>query len=357
MYKHIFRRLPLYRNTNYHVWMRGIYGLLRSRIFKKPSLKYMDVALDYSCNMNCAHCFAKTLKGDREKKLSIEQYHKIAEDARSIGCLHFNLQGGEPLLMKNLPEYIKAFRPHLCHVSITTNGYLFSEEKALMLKKAGVKQIVFSLDSLDPKQHDDFRRLKGAYSRVIEGIMLAKRVQFSVSVNVTVSHQSLQSEEQRRLFDWLHKEKIPYNPILACPVGAWTGRTDIMVSHKDVAFINSLRDKYSFAQRDIHSSWVKEGCSAISETMYLTPYGDVLPCPFIHISVGNVHEEGIDKIWRRLMSENIYGQYYKKCWVAEDETFVNDLTCLYSKYDSLPISHNDPEGYRFLARYWKNMER
>ncbi len=32
----------------------------------------------------------------------------------------------------------------------------------------------------------------------------------------------------------------------------------------------------------------KIGCPAGMEKIYITPYGDVIPCPFIHIGFGNI---------------------------------------------------------------------
>jgi len=83
MFKHILNRLPLYRQTGYRVILRGICLFFAAKILKRPVLKYMDIALDYSCNMKCEHCFAISLKGEGKKRLTIEQYRAIAKVARS----------------------------------------------------------------------------------------------------------------------------------------------------------------------------------------------------------------------------------------------------------------------------------
>jgi MoaA/NifB/PqqE/SkfB family radical SAM enzyme len=312
----------------------------------------MDVAIDYRCTMKCEHCFAVySLKGSAAKKLSLGQYRAIASEAADIGCLHVNLQGGEPLLIADLTDYVGAFQPGRCHVSITTNGVLFDTEWARRLRRAGVKQVVFSLDSLDAAEHDRFRNLPGAYDKVLAGIALARRAGFSVTVNVAVSHESLRDKNQRDLFGWLERERIPYNPILACPVGGWRGRTDLLVSETDVQEINHWRQR-GFAQRDIDASWVRRGCSAAAEQVYLTPYGDVLPCPFIQISLGNLHEERLQAIWRRAAEKGWFGRYAERCWVAEDPAFARVLNDLYSRFDDLPVPFTSDEGRKFLDEHW-----
>jgi len=331
---------------------RGAYWFLCTRFFGQPCLKYLDVALDYCCNMKCEHCFAIYSLGTQNgQRLTVEQYRTIAKDAFAVGCLHVNLQGGEPLLMADLEDYVCAFQPDRCHLSVTTNGYLFTTEWAKRLKKSGVRQIVFSLDSLDEKEHDRFRGLLGAYTRVMEGIRIAREMRFAVTVNVTVSHTSLKEKNQRDLFAWLHQERIPYNPILACAVGGWSGQPSLMVTPEDVAFVNSLCTE-GCAQRDLHASWVHQGCSATAEQAYITPYGDVIPCPFIQISLGNLHKERLGVIWRRAIQQGLFGRYHPRCWVAEEEGFVKELKNLYSHYSHLPVPSDSSEGREFLVRFW-----
>lgn len=346
-------RLRLYKKSNLNILLRGMRQLIRAKVLGKPCLKYLDVALDYRCNMQCVHCFATAFTEDNRPKMNIDDYRRMAKEARSVGCLHFNIQGGEPLLIANIEEYISAFEPRQAHISITTNGYLLSAKKAERLKVMGVKQVVFSLDSFDAEDHDSFRGVESAHARVLDGINLAKTIGLGVSVNVTVSHQSLRNEKQKKLFAWLHKEKIPYNPIFASPVGAWKGRFDLMVNSDDKSYIESLQEKSGLAQRDIHASWVKQGCGAVAEQVYLTPYGDVLPCPFIHISLGNVNEEGLDRIWRRTVKQGLHGRYSPQCWVAENLRFAEALNELYASQSSLPIPHSTHEGIMFLKKYWR----
>lgn len=315
-------------------------------------LKYIDLALNYSCNMRCNHCFAKQLLKKKESTLSVDEIGKIAEEARSLGCLHFNLQGGEPLQLQNLEDYVRAINPAKMHISITTNGSLYNQSWALRLKKCGVKQIVFSLDYLDAQKHDQFRCYDGAFEKVIASIKQARNEGFSVTVNVTVSHQSLKEPLQIKLFDWLHENRIYYNPILACAVGAWRGNTDCMINDEDVLLIDSLK-KTGLAQRDIDASWVKTGCSATAEQIYITPYGDVLPCPFIQISLGSLKQDNLTDIWKKAMKNGWYGHYNNRCWVAQDRAFTEKLTRLYKNHKDLPVPYFSEEGVHFFNDNWK----
>lgn len=334
------------------VLWRGIFHFMKSKITHKPSLKYIDMALNYSCNMKCSHCFANSLKDTTKTLLSIDEIRNIVIDARKLGCLHINLQGGEPFLLHNLEDYIWAVNPNKMHISITTNGSFYNEDWAKRLIKCRVKQLVFSIDYLNASEHDRFRHSEGAYNKVIKSIEHAIKYGFSVTVNVTVSHQSLKEQSQLDLFNWLHEHKIYYNPILACAVGAWSENKECMVNEDDLQFINLLQKK-GFAQRDIDASWVKKGCSATAEQLYITPYGDVMPCPFIQISLGSLKKKPLSNIWNESMIKGLHGHYNDRCWVAQDHHFADDLNNLYSNFKILPVPYSSSEGINFLNEHWK----
>lgn len=293
MYQIIKRALKSTHIRNPRLAFRAGVSLLRARIFKRPVLKYLDVAIDYRCNMRCQHCFAiYSLKDDRRKQLSIADWHRVAQQAIGLGCLHINIQGGEPFIFDNLPEYISAFCPDKCHISITTNGSCLTREKLAAVKAAGARQLIFSLDSQDAEVHDQFRHFSGAHDKVLVSIELAREMGLAVAVNVTVSHESLAHGSQEGLFAWLKRENIPFNPILACAVGGWADEKGLLVTEEDVEHVEALCES-RLGQRDLHASWVKTGCGATAEQLYLTAYGDAIPCPFIQVSLGNLQQEAL----------------------------------------------------------------
>jgi MoaA/NifB/PqqE/SkfB family radical SAM enzyme len=57
------------------------------------------------------------------------------------------------------------------------------------------------------------------------------------------------------------------------------------------------------------------------EKVYITPYGDVIPCPFIHVSFGNVRETPLTAIVQRMREVPRFGKYQDICVAAEDEEF------------------------------------
>ena len=132
---------------------------------------------------------------------------------------------------------------------------------------------------------------------------------------------------------------------------------DLLVTKSDTDYIENLRNTIGLAQRDIHASWVKTGCGAVAEQLYLTPYGDVMPCPFIHLSLGNVKEKSISEIWKNSISSGIFGHYSEKCWVAENIEFVKELNeiCKQHKND-LPVPNHCEDSINFYKKHWGSLK-
>jgi MoaA/NifB/PqqE/SkfB family radical SAM enzyme len=242
-----------------------------------------------------------------------------------LGCTYFGFQGGEFFLDSGYRDIIAAVRPSANRIAITTNGYLLNQGIIQELKKLGVDLINFSLDSSIPEEHDAFRGIKGSYARVMEAIKMSRRLGMNVTINATVCHDNLYTKGLRDLMEFSHAHKILLNTLFAAPVGHWEANLNALLNKDDVAYYNALRVKYPFMVRDMDSGFKGSGCPALKEVLYITPYGDVLGCPFIHISLGNLKKEPLGAIRRRALSmENLdfYQRYNPVCLIAEDEDFI-----------------------------------
>lgn len=347
-----FRRaLSLYSRMHPLTAARILHALFQSKVLKRPLLKYMDVSIDYACNMDCKHCFQGTWKREGTK-LDLVDYERIIREAKSIGLLHANIQGGEPLVVKQLPEIARLFSSNHIWTSITTNGYLVTPEWITKLKAAGVRQLITSIDSLDAAEHDGFRGRQGAHTRAMDALRMAHEGGLAVSVNVSISRQSFGDPRQVALLKWLRENRIPYNPIIATPAGNWSGQYDVMLTPEQIRKLGVETAEDKLGVRDLNASWVHEGCPAMLETIYLTPYGEVLPCPFIHISMGNVRERSLAEIWRWAVRERLHGGYHDKCWIGENLAFAKTMHQVAGPGTRLPVSVHAPGVLAALQRFW-----
>jgi len=102
--------------------------------------------------------------------LRFEDTIKIVKAAANLGINKIRYTGGEPLVMKDIDKliYETSKVQGIDDIAITTNGILLAD-MAEDLKKAGLKRVNISLDTLDK---DKFKRITriGDLDKVIEGI-------------------------------------------------------------------------------------------------------------------------------------------------------------------------------------------
>jgi len=306
----------------------------------------VEFIVDYTCNLSCEHCFAEQLKkpaGTKEMQLS--DYKRVAKEAMDLGAIDFGIQGGEPFLfIDRTVSIIKVCEPNCNLIGITTNGTMTSRNNLTCLRKAGLDNLAISLDSGIAEEHDRFRGRQGIYDQVIATIELAQTMGIGVIINTTISHENIHSEGFAKLIEFATQRKILLNTILATPSGKWNAKEELLLTKEDLEYLNKLRQRYSFLRRDVDSNYNEWGCGAVKEALYITPYGDVLSCPFIHISLGNIFEESLATIRNRALSIEYFKKYHKKCLAGEDREFIKKHMSRTFNKKELPISYN--QGFK-----------
>ncbi|OFZ78968.1 MAG: hypothetical protein A2583_06005 [Bdellovibrionales bacterium RIFOXYD1_FULL_53_11] len=313
----------------------------RMALSRRSPLRYVDFAVDYKCNLKCSHCFKSSLENNStHPQLSIAGYREIARECLSLGVLHFSFQGGEITVYDKLEELLGAMYPGRVLMSLTTNGSFLDGRRIRNYRKWGVDLLNISLDSMDPLEHDTFRNMPGCHALALEGLRLARRSGMRVAVNTTVSRFNLYTRGFEGLVDFCMRERIILNLLLAVPAGSWAANMDALVTTEDMKYVRALVLSSPLIRQDSDSINIGYGCPALKEAVYITPFGDVLPCPFIHVSLGNLHEERLATIRERGLGYHFFERHARACLAAEDRSFI-------SKYLSRTFGRNDlPMGFK-----------
>lgn len=304
---------------------------------KGESTAVIDFCFDYVCNMHCSHCcnlsFAK-----KDRELSIEDLKNIAQQADDMGLAQFNISGGEPLVFKNLDQIVAAINPEKFHISISTNGILLDEKMAKHLKEIGVDKVKISLDSIDVDVYSETRKQTEAYEKAMDALFFAKNAGLQVCVQTVISHQNARTEATEKLAKFCQENGFNMDIMVAKAVGRWEGKEEVLIDEKDAEHLLELRNKYPLVNRDVFPAYGRKngGCTAVKKILHLTKYGDILPCGFIHVSIGNVFEESLKDIIDRGLNIKYFKNYHPVCLCGEDREFVrNYMSKIYGK--PLPV--------------------
>jgi MoaA/NifB/PqqE/SkfB family radical SAM enzyme len=300
------------------------YKRLTSKLGSRQGFRIIDLAITYRCNQLCAHCSAQPL-AKKAPPLTLSDYAKIVEDAQTLDLLSWNITGGEPLLVDWLEDLIPLLRPQTHYISVQTNCTLLTEARARRLKELGVNCITTSLDSSIPEEHNSFRGMTGAYHKTLEGIRVARKVGLQVLVGGTVTHKNLRSRDLARLIETVNREGAIFLYNLAVPCGKWSNNLDIVLRDDDRQYLQNLLARYPRSSTDHEVGRNAIGCPAGMEKVYITPYGEVIPCPFIHVSFGNVKETPLPAIIQRMRTVPYFSEYQKICLAAEDPRFNEEV--------------------------------
>jgi cyclic pyranopterin phosphate synthase len=180
----------------------------------------------------------------REEVLSLEECSRLVRVFVSLGVSKVRITGGEPLVRKNALWLFEELGKldGLKELVLTTNGSQL-EKKATALKKAGVRRINISIDSLNAERFKKITRT-GDLNKVLTGLQASIDEGFEAIKINTVLMRGSNDDEAADLVQFAIDQKIDISFIEEMPLGEVDHtRESSFVSNADT--LKLLQDKYS----------------------------------------------------------------------------------------------------------------
>ena len=142
-----------------------LYYLYRYILWKLGDTSPLTAVLKvtHECNLKCIHCPWRKWK---VKDMSTKRWLKIIEEAREKGCILCIIEGGEPLLRKDLNVLIRHAKNMGMLVVVITNG---------MLDFSSYNPDVFWLSIDGVNETYEKIRGKGTFTRLVKNIKKNKK--------------------------------------------------------------------------------------------------------------------------------------------------------------------------------------
>ncbi len=163
----------------------------------RRKINYLRISLTDRCNLRCSYCMPE--EGipliPHQEILTYEELLRVISVFVTEGISKVRLTGGEPLVRKGVVDFISRLSrmEQIEDLSLTTNG-IFLGELACHLKKAGLKRVNISLDSLRRERFAQITR-RDDFNRVWAGIEAAIREGLSpIKINM-VAIQGVNDDE------------------------------------------------------------------------------------------------------------------------------------------------------------------
>ncbi|MCS7119307.1 MAG: radical SAM protein [Archaeoglobaceae archaeon] len=318
-------------------WRKGLANVIRGLAefgVKKPFIPGapFQVVWDitYACNLRCKHCYATAGKA-LDDELTKEEAINTIDSLERLGVTIIAFSGGEPLVRKDIYELTKYASEKGIYIAIATNGTMINDERAKKLKESGVSYIQISLDGMR-ETHDAFRGIRGVFDKTIEGIKKAVQHDFFVNVSMTVTKYNYQEViEVIKLCEDLGVNWFMHYNFIPTGRGREIFNSDITPEEREkllrMLYERNLNSKISilstapqFARIALQCSngiipthfynlnagerfkKLAEfigGCGAGRFYFAIKANGDITPCVFFPLVVGNVRSDDLEELWKK----------------------------------------------------------
>lgn len=275
-------------------------------------MKIMSWNTTNDCNLYCAHCYRES--GEKAKgELDTKEAKKLIDEIKKADFHIMIFSGGEPLMREDIFELIAYAKEVGLRPVLGTNGTLITREVARKLKEAGLMAAGISLDSLDKTRHNELRGDKEAWDLAVSGMENCKAEGLAFQIHTTVMDWN--EGEVTDLMDFavqigarahhiffliptgrgedikeMALDRVSYENVLK---RIMTKAKEVPIEVKPTCAPQFIRVASEVGKVQRFS----KGCLAGLTYCIISPKGDVQPCAYMKMEIGNVRDKAFDEIW------------------------------------------------------------
>ncbi len=303
-------------------------------ILKAPT--HVELTITEKCNHKCKHCYNAWRDSEAEKAvMSLEQREYILNELTENQVTYVTLTGGEPLIdQETMFWFIEKLKDNNIGIGLNTNLSLMNEEIAdrLVNQYNWGNTILTSLPGFTIEECDAITQVPGSFVNIEKGIDVCFNHGIDVGVNVVVTKYNIDKLEELCVFLDRHRISVLALTRVVPPsyksndAAFLLDRTDV---NRIVDFLKKVKDKYGVRVTSLCSlpfclvddtkavNLFSTKCAAgIIGCCINAISGEITPCAHNENSYGNIYNEGLNKVWKKMNSWR-NGEYIptecKKC--------------------------------------------
>lgn len=265
------------------------------------------------CHLKCKHCYRDA--GTREQgELTTKEGKELIDEIAKAGFKVLILSGGEPLLREDIFELTAHAAAAGLRPVFGTTGTTITPEVAARLKAAGAACIGISLDSAGPGLHDEFRQVPGSFAAAVAGMKNCRAAGLPFQVHTTVVEQNY--HEFEAITDMaVSLGAQAHHVFFLVPTGRGKDIEEEALREKQYEqLLHRILKKQQEVPIELKPTCAPQfmriarqmkmkmrftrGCLAGTAYCCIIPSGDVHPCPYLPVKVGNVREMPFSRIWQ-----------------------------------------------------------
>lgn len=296
-----------------------------------------------ACNLKCTHCYASACADPAPDELTTAEARTMIDDLAAMGAPVLLFSGGEPLMRKDMFDLGAYARDKGMRITISSNGTLIDAPTAKRIKDTGFVYVGISIDG-EPRTHDKFRGVKGAFEQALTGIKHCQDAGVKVGLRFTMTNDNYK-EILPFVFDFIVENNIPrccFYHLVYAGRGSKLIEHDIPKPEKRELLLGIFRKTRELAEAGrvlemltvdlqadgpfIYLTLLEEGRTAEAEqVMQLlkrnrgSASGQRISCVDQH---GNVHP---DQFWRHYTFGNVRQRPFSEIWDDTSDPLMKGL--------------------------------
>jgi radical SAM protein with 4Fe4S-binding SPASM domain len=265
------------------------------------------------CNLGCQHCLVSAGR-KLEHELSTEEALGLVDTCVSLGVHNLGILGGEPLLRDDVFTVMEYAVSKKLAVTLTTNALAMNDAAASRIAAMRLHDIAVSVDGIG-EIHDNFRGVKGAFDRTVQGIHHLVKHGAPFAIFTVVSRHNLhQLGEIVDLAVALGAAKFAINDLQ--PSGRGQALRDVCLSQEEFERLGQIMEGKRAQHRDRPTRLVWAGvgrkratpdiergpllmskCGAGLTELTVGADGTIRACPFLPPTTENLRLRSLEEIW------------------------------------------------------------
>lgn len=219
-------------------WMKR----LRREFDNKPIAAHLYVT--DRCNLDCFYC---TEYDNSVPHPSLENLKMWISKIKELGCIRLGIQGGEPLDHPDIVEIVRYCKSLDLKTTMSTNGFLLTQELVDGLEDAGLDGLQISVDRMTP-----LRSTRKAMKTIVPKLKYLRNSNLQYNITGVVFKETL--DEAYKVVDYGLSQGISTHARLIHTAPDGKFRVDPGDREELEAFIDYQTEKKKKGEK-IHTSW------------------------------------------------------------------------------------------------------
>lgn len=287
-------------------------ALRLARVFKPLFGATLMLSVTGRCQCSCARCAVNGGKKADGAELTGEEIKKLITEAAALGAREVSFFGGEPLLREDLAELITFTRSLGLRAAVNSNGLLIDGPTAKKLADAGLTIAGISLDDPSPEAHDAGRGVPGLWEKAAEAARALIKYGVPVDISFCATKERLRDGRAAKMKEIAAGLGARLRILSPMRAGRWNDRPDEVLTAEDRELLRALLapGKAHWVIGPVDRPGTPFVCSSFDRwKVDVTAAGDVVPCTYFPAPFGNIREESLLAIVKRMWASPVYREF------------------------------------------------